>query len=161
MSQRAPVHRRAPLLRREFFKSVRRALDDDHATLAAAALVACALFLAVCTLVSLFRAIGRRLQQRRHARAAASRRARPAPPGVAMPPVQPFIANDAIFPPLRAAGQMIHLTYAALYDGELTFDSVLAAAHGWGAAHDGLRKYTIGKETHPTPADPQRPTGDR
>lgn len=48
MSQRAPVHRRAPLLRREFFKSVQRSLDDDRTTLAAAALVACALFLAVC-----------------------------------------------------------------------------------------------------------------
>ena len=48
MSQRAPVHRRAPLLRREFFKSIQRSLDDDHATLAAAALLACVLFLAVC-----------------------------------------------------------------------------------------------------------------
>ena len=58
MSQRAPVHRRAPVLQRnflapefigvEFFASVRRSLDDDHATLAAAALAACVLFLAVC-----------------------------------------------------------------------------------------------------------------
>ena len=60
-------------------------------------------------------------------------------------------------PPLRATGLMVHLTYAALYDGELTFDSVLAAARGWGAAHHGLREYMIGRETHPSPADPQRP----
>ena len=58
MSQRAPVHRRAPVLRRnflapefigtEFFKSIQRSLDDDHTSLAAAALLACVLFLAVC-----------------------------------------------------------------------------------------------------------------
>ena len=58
MSLRAPAHRRAPVLRQnflapefigtEFFKSIQRSLDDDHATLAASALVACALFLAVC-----------------------------------------------------------------------------------------------------------------
>ena len=41
---------------------------------------------------------------------------------------------------------MIHLTYAALYDGELTFDSVLTAARGWGAARAALREYTIGHE---------------
>ena len=60
-------------------------------------------------------------------------------------------------PPLRANGKMVHLTYAALYDGELTFQNVLAAARSWGRTRQGLREYTIGLETHPTPADPQRP----
>ena len=46
---------------------------------------------------------------------------------------------------------MIHLTYAALYDGELTFDSVLTAARGWGAARAALREYTIGHELHAQP----------
>ena len=60
-------------------------------------------------------------------------------------------------PPLRAVGKMVHLTYAVLYDGELTFERMLAAARTWAATRQGLREYTIGRETHPQPADPQRP----
>jgi hypothetical protein len=34
---------------------------------------------------------------------------------------------------------------------------VLAAARDWASTRSGLREYTIGQETHPRPADPQRP----
>ena len=71
--------------------------------------------------------------------------------------MQFVIPGCKVDPPLRATGQMVHLTYAALYDGELTFDSMLNAARSWGAAYHGLREYMIGRETHPAPADPQRP----
>ena len=60
------------------------------------------------------------------------------------------------YPPLRVSGRMIDLTYAALYRAEMDFDSLLTAARSWGAAHQGLREYTIGKEIHAAPADPQR-----
>lgn len=59
-------------------------------------------------------------------------------------------------PPTRVAGKMIHLTYAALYDGELNFDIILQKARTWAATRDGLREYVIGKERHIQPADPQR-----
>jgi hypothetical protein len=59
-------------------------------------------------------------------------------------------------PPKRVSAKMIHLTYAALYEDELTFDSMLAAARAWGNHRGGLREYTIGKEQHPEPADPER-----
>tara|TARA_B110000046_G_C12842440_1_gene334216 strand:- start:41 stop:733 length:693 start_codon:yes stop_codon:yes gene_type:complete len=59
-------------------------------------------------------------------------------------------------PSLRVNSRMVHLTYAALYDGELTFASSLVAAKGWAAARQGLREYTIANELHSAPADPQR-----
>ena len=47
------------------------------------------------------------------------------------------------------------MTYAALYryDGEITFESMLAAGRSWAANRGGLREYTIGDEEHPQPAD--------
>ena len=42
-------------------------------------------------------------------------------------------------PPKRVSSKMIHLTYAALEDGELTFDQMLGAAHSWGATRQSLR----------------------
>ena len=42
-------------------------------------------------------------------------------------------------PPLRACGVMVHLTFAALYDGELDFDQTLRAARRWGTTRQGLR----------------------
>ena len=59
-------------------------------------------------------------------------------------------------PPSRMAANTIHLTYAALYPGELDFDTLLAAAKSWGRPRHGLREYAIGREKHSTPADPQR-----
>ena len=59
-------------------------------------------------------------------------------------------------PPLRAAGKMVHLTFAALYDGELTLEGVLNHARRWATTRHGLREYTIGLEEHSHPADPQR-----
>ena len=59
-------------------------------------------------------------------------------------------------PPKRVSGAGIHLTYAALYPGELTFDSMLTAARGWGHQRCALREYAIGREKHPHPAYPAR-----
>lgn len=53
-----------------------------------------------------------------------SRRAR----RVRRPSMQFVIPGCKIDPPKRVSAKMIHLTYAALYDGELTFDSLLHAA---------------------------------
>ena len=66
------------------------------------------------------------------------------------------IPGCATEPSARVSSKMLHLTYAALYNGELTFDGLLTAAKGWGAARQGLREYCIGRELHPKPADPQR-----
>ena len=51
---------------------------------------------------------------------------------------------------------MVHLTYAGLHRGELTFDSLLAAARGWGNSRDGLLEYVFGREKHSQPARPDR-----
>ena len=59
-------------------------------------------------------------------------------------------------PPLRVSSKMIHLTYAALYPGELTLGGVLAEARRWGIRRDGLREYAIGREKHSEPADPNK-----
>jgi hypothetical protein len=59
-------------------------------------------------------------------------------------------------PPKRAASKMVHLTYAALYDGELSHDQLLAAARRWASTRHGLREYVIGQELHSQPADPLR-----
>ena len=56
----------------------------------------------------------------------------------------------------RLAAKKVHLTYAALYDGELTFDMLLNAAKAWGTRRGGLREYCICHELHAQPADPQR-----
>jgi hypothetical protein len=49
-----------------------------------------------------------------------------------------------------------HLTYAALFDGELRHDYLLAAARDWASSRCGLREYVIAHELHPTPAEAQR-----
>ena len=59
-------------------------------------------------------------------------------------------------PPKRVSSKQIHLTYAALHPNEMTFDSALAAAKGWGTTRHGLREYCIGHELHSQPADPRR-----
>lgn len=43
-------------------------------------------------------------------------------------------------PPKRVSSRMVHLTYAALYDGELTFDDLLDAGKRWAATRQGLRE---------------------
>ena len=55
----------------------------------------------------------------------------------------------------RLAAKKVHLTYAALYDGELTFEMLLNAAEAWGTRRGGLREYCC-HELHAQPADPQR-----
>ena len=59
-------------------------------------------------------------------------------------------------PPKRVNSLSIHLTYAGLHRGELTFETVLTAARRWGAARGGLREYVIGREKHTQPANAQR-----
>ena len=59
-------------------------------------------------------------------------------------------------PPLRVSSKTVHLTWAALYPGELMLGRVLAEARGWGSTRGGLLEYAIGREKHPAPADPQR-----
>ena len=58
--------------------------------------------------------------------------------------------------PLRVSSKMVHLTFAALREEEHSLASMLAAARSWGAARQGLREYTIGKEIHSAPARPER-----
>ena len=59
-------------------------------------------------------------------------------------------------PPLRAAAKRLHLTFAALYPGELDHTKLLNAARRWGSTRLGLREYVTGREKHTQPADPQR-----
>ena len=59
-------------------------------------------------------------------------------------------------PPLRVSSKKLHLTYAALYPGELDHDKLLTAARRWGTTRLGLREYVTGREQHAQPADPQR-----
>ena len=59
-------------------------------------------------------------------------------------------------PPLRLASKKLHLTYAALYPGELDHAKLLGAARQWGSTRQGLREYVTGREKHTQPADPQR-----
>ena len=59
-------------------------------------------------------------------------------------------------PPLRINNKRVHLTFAALYAGELQFDGLLTTAQGWADRRGGLLEYAIGREKHTQPADPQR-----
>ena len=70
--------------------------------------------------------------------------------------MQFVIPGCKVDPPLRVAGLRINLTYAALFPGELDFDSLLAACRAWGATRSGLREYAMGREKHTQPADPER-----
>jgi hypothetical protein len=44
--------------------------------------------------------------------------------------------------------KMVHLTYAALYVGELTHDSLLTSGRRFGDTRGGLLEYTTGCEKH-------------
>ena len=71
--------------------------------------------------------------------------------------MQFHVPGTKVDPPLRINGQRVLVTYSALYPGELTFDTSLAACHSWGDARRGLREYAIGLELHAQPAHPGRP----
>ena len=70
--------------------------------------------------------------------------------------MQFVIPGCAPEPSTRLSSGTIHLTFAALYDGELNFEILLVSAREWGSAHNGLREYVIGHELHLQPADPDR-----
>ena len=70
--------------------------------------------------------------------------------------MQFVIPGCAPEPQARMSSKMVHLTYAALEDGELNFDSLLTSARTWGLSRQGLLEYTIGHELHVSPADPRR-----
>ena len=59
-------------------------------------------------------------------------------------------------PPARISAKGVHATWAGLHRGELTFNSILAAARQWGSARGRLREYAIGREIHSAPADPSK-----
>ena len=46
------------------------------------------------------------------------------------------------------SSKKIHLTYAALIQGELTHESLLASARRWAQDRGGLLEYTSGHELH-------------
>ena len=71
--------------------------------------------------------------------------------------MQFHVPGTKIDPPLRINGQRLLVTYAALYPGELDFDSVLAACLAWGDTRRSLREYAIGREQHAQPANAGRP----
>lgn len=59
-------------------------------------------------------------------------------------------------PPDALNAKQIHLTYAGLHRGELSFDALLDMAKHLAASRDGLLEYVIGRERHAEPAHPQR-----
>jgi hypothetical protein len=66
------------------------------------------------------------------------------------------IPGVAAVPSDIISAKMIHLTYAALNPGELTFDAILRAAKRWAVDREGLLEYTFGREKHSHPTDPLR-----
>ena len=66
------------------------------------------------------------------------------------------IPGCKLVPSLRFSTQRFHLTYAALFPGELPFDGILDALQDWAGNHGGLREYAIGREVHAQPADPAK-----
>ena len=70
------------------------------------------------------------------------------------PSMQFVIPGCRVEPPLRACGIMVHLTYAALHEGEITFQSLLTAARGWAAAeqpHDPSASHSLSPAKEPVP----------
>ena len=61
--------------------------------------------------------------------------------------------GSRVEPPLRACGIMVHLTYAALHEGEITFQSLLTAARGWAAEqpHDPSASHSLSPAKEPVP----------
>jgi hypothetical protein len=58
--------------------------------------------------------------------------------------------------PNRIQARHFHLTFAALYPGELTFDVIRAAADGWAGERGNLIEWSCGREKHKEPADAER-----
>ena len=59
--------------------------------------------------------------------------------------------------PDRIQARHFHLTFAALYPGELTFAIIRdAAGDSWAGERGNLLEFSIGREKHESPADPAR-----
>ena len=58
--------------------------------------------------------------------------------------------------PDRIQVTQFHLTFAALYPGELTHDSIQHVIEGWAANRGGAREWQSAREDHDAPADPER-----
>ena len=58
--------------------------------------------------------------------------------------------------PDRIQARHFHLTFAALYPGELTFAIIRDAAAEWAGERGKLLEYSTGREKHKEPADPER-----
>ena len=56
----------------------------------------------------------------------------------------------------RVNATQFHLTFAACYPGELSFDQIENEANHWSTPHGGLKEWSIGREEHPEPEDPER-----
>ena len=57
---------------------------------------------------------------------------------------------------VRANAKQFHLTYAACYPGELDFGQLKQRIEEFATPHGGLHEWSIGREKHTNPADPQR-----
>ena len=57
---------------------------------------------------------------------------------------------------LRINGSRFHLTYAACYPDELDKQYLKARAEEWARPHGGLQEWSVGREDHTEPADPER-----
>ena len=57
---------------------------------------------------------------------------------------------------LRINATQFHLTYAACYPDELDIDYLRTRSEQWARAHGGLKEWSIGREDHKSPADPER-----
>ena len=58
--------------------------------------------------------------------------------------------------PDRIQARHFHLTFAALYPGELTFAIIRDAAAEWAGERGKLLEYSTGREKHKEPDDPER-----
>ena len=62
---------------------------------------------------------------------------------------------------IRANAKRFHLTYAACFPGELTHAVMLLRMTEFASRHGGLKEWSIGRETHKEPADPERDERNR